>query len=236
MSELQHAATKPQEHHLPTLRTGRYYTLGAAPGEARQVWIVLHGYAQLAARQLRHFENIVPADTLIVAPEALSRFYLELPRADGGHMARAGAAWMTREDREAEIDDASGWLDRVYREVTDSVVAESGKLPAVTVLAFSQGVATSMRWIARGSVKLSRVIMWAGSIATDVDRSGIHAQLSGVDVVLVTGTHDQFLRNGNRERVLEQWNGLGLPFREISYDGTHELNAAVIAELLANRP
>jgi hypothetical protein len=227
------AAAVPAEHHLSTLRTGRYFTIGADSAQARHVWFVLHGYAQLASRTLRHFNGIVPDDTMIVAPEALSRFYLELPRTNGGHMARVGASWLTREDRDVEIRDAVGWLDSVFRTVVDRITVESGVRPIVTVLAFSQGVATSMRWIANGTVQPSRWIAWAGSVASDVDPADLRAALADAELVFVAGTRDQFLAaEGAREAMIAQWSTLGLTPRQVTYDGTHELEPAVLASLL----
>ncbi len=84
-----------REHHLPVTRTARYHTLGPESGAPKQLWIVCHGYGQLAARFLRHFEIINDGTRLIVAPEALSRFYLT----DDDAGARRG------EDRR-ELDDA----------------------------------------------------------------------------------------------------------------------------------
>ena len=232
MSEPAAQSNAPELHHLPTLRTGRYYTLGAAPQNAKRVWFVLHGYAQLAARLLRHFDGIIPADVMIVAPEGLSRFYLELPRADGGHMNRVGAAWMTREDRDVEIADARGWLDSVYREVMDSITRASGTPAAVTILAFSQGVATAMRWVAGGVAKPRRFISWAGSLATDVDAEEIHARLASTEVLLVAGEADHFATPAARDRIRNEWRALKLQTREITYDGVHELHPATLAELL----
>lgn len=215
-----------------TTRTARYFTTGAGAEHAREVWFALHGYAQLAPRFLRHFKGIIPADTLVVAPEGLSRFYLEMPRPDRGHMQRIGATWMTREDREADMADTRAWLDRVYRTVIDGVTTAALPAPHVTVLAFSQGVAIAMRWIAGGVVKPTRVIMWAGSLATDVDADAFRAGLNGAEVVLVTGTRDEFFTGKARDTVRGQWEALGVPVREVSYDGVHELDAEVLAELL----
>lgn len=222
----------PVEHHLTTVRTARYYTLGAPLAETKRVWFVLHGYAQLAGRFLRHFTGVVPEDTLIVAPEALSRFYLELPRADRKHMERIGAAWMTREDRDADIADTRAWLDGVYRTVMDDIARASDAPPEVTIMAFSQSVAITMRWIAGGVVKPNRVIMWAGSLATDVDADAFRVGLGDAEVLLVAGERDMFLTEKTRPLIRGQWDALGIPVREIMYDGVHEVNAVMLAELL----
>lgn len=217
---------------MTTARTARYFTVGAPAESTRSVWFVLHGYGQLASRFLRHFEDVVPSETLVVAPEGLSRFYLEMPRADRGHMARVGAAWMTREDRLAEIADTRGWLDSVYRTVIDRIVLATGETPTVSVLAFSQGVATATRWIAGGVINPARVVMWAGSVAEDVDAAALQASLAHSEVVLVSGTDDPFLTEKARRMLIAQWNALGITVREHEYDGVHELEPTVLRQLL----
>ena len=225
---------QPAEHHLTTVRTARYFTVGAPIAETKRVWFALHGYAQLASRFLRHFKGIVPADTLVVAPEALSRFYLELPRADRRHMERVGAAWMTREDRLADIADTRAWLDSVYRAIMDDVMRATGTAPEVTVFAFSQSVAIAMRWIAGGVVNPARVIMWAGSLANDVNSDEFRAGLGDAEVILVAGEFDQFLTEKARAMVLGQWEALGIKPQEIVYaDGVHEVEPKVLEQLFA---
>jgi hypothetical protein len=66
-----------QEHHCAFESKGRYYTLGAAPAEATQAWFVLHGYGQLARYFINSFKVLKDLNIHVVAPEALSRFYLD---------------------------------------------------------------------------------------------------------------------------------------------------------------
>ncbi|MBC8088695.1 MAG: phospholipase [Phycisphaerae bacterium] len=221
---------------MTTARTARYFTAGASVADTQTVWFVLHGYGQLASRFLRHFDGSIPAGTRVVAPEGLSRFYLEMPRADRGHMARVGAAWMTREDRLAEIADTRGWLDSVYREVINEVMQATNVMPVVGVLAFSQGVATAMRWIAGGGVRPLRAVMWAGSIADDVDVLALQLALQETEVVLVAGTEDHFMTEKARRMLLTGWETLGIAVREVQYTGAHELEATALAELLKISP
>ena len=75
------------------------------------MWVVCHGYRQLARRFIREFQGIAGAERRIVAPEGLSRFYLDEEGGPHGPEARVGATWMTREDRIAEIDDYVAYLD-----------------------------------------------------------------------------------------------------------------------------
>jgi len=65
-----------EERHLRVERTARYYRLGGGGG-VRQLWVACHGYRQLAGHFLRRFEALDDPSRLIVAPEGLSRFYLD---------------------------------------------------------------------------------------------------------------------------------------------------------------
>jgi len=88
-----------EEITLKTERTARIALLGRPGPEVRHLWLVLHGYRQLAPYFLRKFAPLARPDTLIAAPEGLSRFYLE------GYYGKVGASWMTREARLDEIAD-----------------------------------------------------------------------------------------------------------------------------------
>ena len=66
----------PQEHHITVSRRARWYLEGD-PATARDVWYALHGYGQLAAELLAGARALVEPERLVVAPEALSRFYLD---------------------------------------------------------------------------------------------------------------------------------------------------------------
>src|SRR2546425_9676771 len=77
---------------------------------------VCHGSGQLAARSLRHFEPLADGTRLVVAPEALSRFYLEDTTVPAKER-KVGATWMTRENRLSEIDDYVRYLDALHAEV-----------------------------------------------------------------------------------------------------------------------
>src|SRR5206468_1825615 len=123
--------------HIRVARTARYETLGSET-TAREVWFVLHGYGQLAASFIQAFSVLDDGTRLIVAPEALNRFYLV--GVDSGAAAErpVGATWMTREDRDAEIADYVEYLDALAAQVLGAV-RRGERPPRVIVLGFSQG-------------------------------------------------------------------------------------------------
>ena len=149
-----------REYHIPVTKTARYWTLGDADGAVADVWFVLHGYKQLARRFLKRFAPIAGASRLIVAPEALSRFYVRSQPGRHGPESVVGATWMTREDREVEIRDYVAYLDRL----AETVGVGEG---APTILGFSQGVATATRWAVHGRVRPRRLILWGDVTPND---------------------------------------------------------------------
>lgn len=217
-----------REHHIPVARTARYHTLGDPCGAPRAVWFVCHGYGQLASRFLRHFAPLDDGHRLIVAPEALSRFYVD-PASGGSHAsAMVGASWMTREDRLSEIDDYIRYLDALYAQVMHEVREAR---PEVVVLGFSQGAATACRWLARGGARADRLVLWGGLVPHDLDLDGDGAALRRLELVLVMGDSDALVDASARAAQSERLARHALRFREIAYAGGHGLVGQVLTDL-----
>jgi predicted esterase len=211
--------------HLTVPRTARYAAFGPAPAAAAEWWIVLHGYGQLAAEFLTQCAALDNGHRLVVAPEALSRFYQGTP-GDAGEQ-RVGASWMTRESRETEITDYLRYLDRLV----ESLAVGMSAMPPIHVLAFSQGTATASRWVASGRVKVARLIVWGGVLASELDIATADAPLRTTRVQLVVGTRDKF---ATPERVAKERAMLdmaGLAYEAVSFEGGHRLDTATLARL-----
>lgn len=227
-------------HSLTVARTARYATVGAEPADAARLWIAFHGYAHRAADFITPFAHAVPADTRVVAPEGLSRFYLELPRPDGAHLARTGASWLTRDDREAELRDALGMLQAVVAREHAAIVAARGAPPVLGVLGFSQGVAMSVRWAvaARENPSLGRAahiathVLWAGGLAHDVADDALRAAWDGTTVQAVWGTRDRFASEAARDTMRARLRAIGVEAAERSFDGGHRLDGMLLGELM----
>lgn len=210
-----------QEHHLGVQRTARYYTLDP-DGEPQEVWFVLHGYGQLAQYFLRHFEAIQNGHRLIVAPEALSRYYLP------GHK-RVAASWMTREDRLTEIDDYLAYFNTLHGQIFERV---DRSRVTVHVLGFSQGGATASRWVALGRVNCDRLILWASDLASDLDLTTHAEALGRRRVTLVVGTEDEYVtpaRLAEQEALLAEHH---IPYRLHTFAGTHKIDADTLKVLV----
>ena len=212
-----------QEHHLPVVRTARYYQLGELSAATRRVWVVAHGYGQLAMYFIRHFAFLAEADPslVIIAPEGLSRFYLQ------GTGGRVGATWMTREDRLTEIDDYVAYLNQL----SESILSQSAPQVTVTVLGFSQGAATVCRWLTQASFRPVHLVLWAGAFPPDMDFTKASDLLQGLPVTLVCGTEDEFVSEEALQKQLRFFQEMQIEPRLIRFEGKHALNATALAQL-----
>jgi predicted esterase len=205
-----------QEHQFSTSRSARYFTLGS-PQHAADVWLVCHGYGQLASRFLERFRPIEAERRYIVAPEGLSRFYLTEHPTE----RRVGASWMTREDRLHEIEDYVRYLDAVYSEIAP------GKAK-VTALGFSQGTATVCRWAGLGSSRIDRLIVWGGEVPPDLDLKRLRVS----SLTLVYGTRDEFFTPKIIAATEERLRANQIGYELMPFEGGHEIDEATLRRLI----
>jgi predicted esterase len=229
MSDMSDAGPAVTEHHLTVTRTARYCTLGDATAAMTDLWIVCHGFGQLARTFIEEFRPIARAERLIVAPEALNRFYLNRDGGRAGASARVGATWMTREDRLAEIDDYVRYLDELYREI---VGEHPGRGVRLTALGFSQGTATVARWLVHGAARIDRLILWAGILPPEIDPSGsARAKLASTELYLVAGARDEMLTAEQVQAQRTLLERAGVPCRLVEFDGGHRMDLVTLEEL-----
>ncbi len=211
------------EHHFAATRTARYYQLGELSAATRRVWFVAHGYGQLAQYFLRHFQAISTADPtlVVVAPEGLSRFYLQ------GNGGRVGASWMTSDDRLAEIADHCAFLNQL----ADRVLAQCPAAAQVTALGFSQGTATVGRWLAQARFRPARLVLWAGGFPPDVAPTAATALLHKLPVTLVLGDADEYITPEKMAVEQDRLAGFGAQVAVLKFAGGHTLDAGVLAHV-----
>jgi predicted esterase len=218
----------PQEHHLRVTRTARYVTLGRPHAGLREVWFVCHGHGQLAARFIRHFAPIADRSRLIVAPEALSRFYLDPVSSGPAADRRVGATWMTREDRLSEVNDYVGYLDALHTHVFRQVDRSAVRLH---VLGFSQGAATVCRWVCDGHASPDDVTLWAGVVPPDLELVTDGTALRAARLRLVVGSRDEFATAEAIAQQEERLRTAGIGFSTTVFDGGHVLDAGTLHRL-----
>jgi predicted esterase len=218
-----------RQQHLSVRRTARYYVLGSADRSTKELWFVLHGYGQLAADFINHFALLDDGSRLIVAPEALNRFYLVGPETMPAAERPVGATWMTREDREHEIDDYVAYLDEVADDVLQSFRAHD-TMPRIIVLAFSQGTATGARWIVRGTIQPSDVVLWGGLLPPEMTEEN-SGPLRRASIRLVIGSGDRFVSSERLAKEERRLREAGLSCAVIRYTGGHGIAKEALREV-----
>ncbi|MEY2963492.1 MAG: hypothetical protein RL754_753 [Bacteroidota bacterium] len=202
---------------LPVVQEQRVDVLGELVPETKNVWIGLHGYGQLVQFFSRHFRDFVTEDRAFVFPQGPHKFYLN------GVSGRVGASWMTKEDRLVDIDN-----QRVYLEQVRAWVAQQCPMAEIHVVAFSQGVATGMRWLGRNEGSLGAFLAWAGSWPPDLDEKSI-AGLKSTRFQGWFGTEDEFIGLEKQEEILRHYREeleLVLPYDR--YEGGHRFDSAIL--------
>ncbi len=203
-------------------KTARYYVLGEHSEQTEQIWFVCHGYGELAEYFIKKFEMLVNEKTLIVAPEALNRFYRQ------GLTGRVGATWMTKEERESEISDYINYLNLVYAEVLS---AFKNKKVKINVLGFSQGTATVCRWIANKMVHVDHLVLWAGFFPHDLDYESNRELLDRLNTSIVMGEEDEFYSKEMVEAQLKIPFEKGIKYNLSYFKGKHEMHSEILLEL-----
>ena len=204
----------PTEHHISVPRTARYYTLGDIDHEPSEVWFVLHGHMYLARQFIRYFRILEDPKRLIVAPEGLSRSYVNHEE------RRVGASWMTKEDRLSEIDDYVNYLDELYRHLFATLDRSSTK---VRLLGFSQGAATACRWVAQGNASVDLLTIWAGLVPPNLDLVKGGQKLRDAKLTIVLGKKDEWVDAVEAAQQEERLRELGILHECVWFDGGHVL-------------
>ena len=216
-------------HTIQVRRTARYYTLGPTHGFPRELWVVVHGYGQLARRFIEAFTPLDDGTRLVLAPEALSRFYLDsIPERRTQAEPRVGATWMTREDRQAEIADYVAYLEQLTWETRRHL---SGAGPRIVVLGFSQGTATVCRWLASSELRADELVLWAGGIPPELDVATWSTQLHGASLTLVAGEADEMVPASAVVTEGERLSAAGVAFTLLRHPGGHRVEPDALLRL-----
>lgn len=209
------------ERSIKVQRTARYHTLGD-PATATDIWIVLHGYGHLARFFLNAFDG-QEEGRFIVAPEALSRFYTN------PDFTRVGASWMTREDREHEIQDQIAYLDALLAHVRGLCT----KARSLGALGFSQGVSTLSRWTIHGTTAPDVVVIWGGSMPPELEAGRLASRWKSSRIHLVHGEEDGVVKEDVLSRNEAALRSAGLAFTTHRFPGGHELDSVTLEKVMA---
>lgn len=186
-----------------------------------EIWIVFHGYGQLAEFFIRKFNPFFSSNRLFVAPEGTNYAYLQ------NFQGRVGANWMTKHERETAIANNHRYLDGLM----ESILQSYSVFPKINILGFSQGAATATRWASRWSEKVEHLVLWAGGFAHDLEFMEAKEKFSLTKFTIVLGKQDSMITQESLEKQGDLVKNLEKTAEIIHFEGGHELNQEVLKKL-----
>jgi len=196
------------------------------PAKASSLWLVLHGYGQLAGGFLAELEGLHAPHRLVAAPEGLSRFYAR------GMTGAVGASWMTRDDRESDIRDNMVWLDAVAEDVIRSMAPPRNRV----VMGFSQGAATAARWAAHTRHAPDHLVIWCSDVPKDISDEALALLSRRTLTWYVSASDDGYMDDVRIRGEIRYLEAKGVRHRTLRFDGKHEVDAGALGRLLASLP
>ncbi len=185
--------------------------------------IALHGYGELAENFIRNFSFLDFEENMIIAPEALNRFYLK------GFHGKVGATWMTKEERDDEILDQTLYLNNIIQMFKDDSFYKSTEK---IVFGFSQGTATAVRWILNSEFIPNKLILWGGSIPNDCDLIKISEISKKCKIFICIGDEDEFISSERIDQEKTFLNENRIKHNLVLYKGKHKIYQSVLENIL----
>jgi predicted esterase len=209
-------------HQIIVPQTRHFFSLGVPSPEIKRLWIVCHGYAQLADDFLKNFEILNDGTNLVVAPEGQNVWYRK------GFDGAIVANWMTRRHRLDAIENYAEFLQTVHNQYVTQLSADV----KVILLGFSQGTATVNRWIFARRPAFDHLVLWGGLFPEDLNYAAAADYFSTKKLWLIYGSHDPFLTEERKSahELLISKNQLDVA-RAI-FEGEHEMDAAMLERLV----
>lgn len=211
-------------HAIPVTSTAYFATQlpEAGLGPETRVLVVLHGWGQSAPAFIRKFRGLRGRDVMVIAPQALFQFYLDM------ESRKVGFGWLTSFDRKRGIADGIGLVDAVL-----STVEREHGLPALRpfLLGFSQGVSVAFRYGLYGARPVAGVVACGGDLPPDVEE-----KLPGTapfPVMLVHGLQDNIVPPSKAESAERALRANSFPLTTDYFDGGHEVPDAFVQRLPA---
>ena len=201
-------------HHIVTPKTARYSAYGNLSSKTKYFWFVLHGSNMLSEQMLYKFKEFDPETHFVIAPEGLSRFYVN------GFGGEVVASWMTKRDRLEEIHDFSVYCSALY----DSYVQKLPESCKTIIMGFSQGGVTAMRWLHHLNVTVDFLLPYACWIPEDIDYTTAKTDWSKICKISTYGAEDQFLNEKKIIEIQEICKAGNLDFHNEIYTGDHRVD------------
>ncbi|MBX2842099.1 MAG: hypothetical protein KTR26_10020 [Flammeovirgaceae bacterium] len=200
-----------------------YFTQGTISEKTENIWFVCHGYGQLTKHFIRRFDLLDPITDFLIAPQGLSKFYLD------NNYGHVGASWMTKENRELEIENQWSYFNSIFECETQNIDLEKVN---INLFGFSQGVSTIWRWAEKRKLPFHKLVMWAGEFPREFTKEQLEFVPVEATLFLVIGKKDQYFNPERQQYVVNKMTNLCKKPEEIIFDGKHEVKREVLKLVL----
>ena len=211
------------EHQVNFNISAPYYTLNELTDQTTDVWIVCHGFGQLAEHFIRRFDILDPDRNFVIAPQGLSKFYMD-------NYQKVGASWMTKLNKEIEIENQRNYFDAV---ISDALQGKNLSQFNVHLMGFSQGVSVVCRMAAYAKIDFEQLIVWAGGFPLELRQEDFTHLSESSKVRVVIGQQDELVQMDERfdAAVKHSEEVLNRPVEILKFEGGHEVKREVLRSL-----
>jgi predicted esterase len=199
-----------------------FYQEGIINERTKKVWLIFHGYGQLANDFANSFSELVSDESVLLFPQGLSKFYLK------GVSKKIGSNWMTSNNRDLDIENYVSYLDQLF----DLEVRPYLTNIDLNILGFSQGGHTASRWIYKSKIAYQKLVLWGSNLANEIDEKIISDSFTNGENLLVMGDSDRFIEKEQLQILKTNYAQLGFKYRIIEYHGGHDIYPEILKLLV----
>ena len=198
-----------------------YFTFGELNSKTPAIWISCHGYGQLGEFFMKKLEPFAELGHYGIVLQGLHKFYYT--------EQRVGASWMTKHDREVDLENQQTYFKRVIE--TEYGDLDLSKVK-VNLLGFSQGVSAIARLLFHLQLPCDNLVFWAGGFPPELPGSDISFLKDHYKLIVAIGDKDQYY---NEENYLKNLNYIRETFKrepEVHiYPGRHTVDTKLLKKL-----
>jgi len=194
-----------------------HYDLLIPNREINAILFVIHGFGQRSSDFIHEFEFLKDSNCLVVAPEAISKFY--------NKKGEGVATWMTSYERLDEIEDYVNYLNLLLDRITQRYPVDR-----IHALGFSQGTSTLMRWAKQINPSFDEIFLCSGSVPPELNPLDVRG--IGSNIKYYYGDQDKLHSLEKAKEQIKRLEVLNLKFEAIPFSGRHEISEKCKSDLL----
>lgn len=196
-----------------------YLTSGQITEKTEYIWLVCHGFGQLAKYFGRRFDVFDLEKHFFIMPQGLSRFYINEKYQD------VGASWISKENREMDLENELNYLEKVFSAETKNVDLSKKKL---ILFGFSQGATMVARFAFYKKIPFDHLVLWAGGFPTEITKAQTEFTKADSDIHLIIGRQDHFYEHLRFDNQIKMASDHFKPPKTTIFEGKHEVKREVL--------